>query len=155
MQLKTCELICLHIQTNAKPKRQNQLLGYYKKIFVQFIWLINYDTNSRKSVYGKVIFLIASDWCSPIIVINVFFCIWFLRISSINGSYSLSLKVNWVIVCNIFLITFYIWPGLYLGFGSIFYFLSVPYFGRYKQHLGPDILCNWVVLTIEVQGWSA
>ena len=35
----------------------------------QFIWLINYDTNSRKNVYSKVIlFLIASDWCSPIIV---------------------------------------------------------------------------------------
>ena len=26
----------------------------------------------------------------------MFFCIWFLRISSINFSYSLSLKVNWV-----------------------------------------------------------
>ena len=48
--------------------------GYYRKIFIQFTWLINYDTNCRKSVYSKVIIvLIASDWCSPIIVNNVFF----------------------------------------------------------------------------------
>ena len=55
-------------------------------------------TNTRKSVYSKVILLIASDWCSLIVVTNVFFffCIWFLRTSSINFSYSLSLKVNWV-----------------------------------------------------------
>ena len=37
------------------------------------VYLINCDTNSRKSVYSKVRFLIASDWCSPIIVTNVFF----------------------------------------------------------------------------------
>ena len=50
-----------------------------QKDFIQFIWLIDYDTNSRKNVYSKVnLFLIASDWCSPIIVTrpNVF-CIWF------------------------------------------------------------------------------
>ena len=39
-------------------------------------------TQIVEGVYSKVIFLIASDWCSPIIV--TFFCIWFLRISSIN-----------------------------------------------------------------------
>ena len=33
-------------------------------------------------------FICYSNWC--------FFCIWFLRISGINFSYSLSLKVNWV-----------------------------------------------------------
>ena len=27
---------------------------------------------THQSVYSKVIFLIASDWCSPIIVTNVF-----------------------------------------------------------------------------------
>ena len=43
-----------------------------QKDFYSVIWLINYDTNSRKSVYGKVIFLIASDWCSRIIETNVF-----------------------------------------------------------------------------------
>ena len=31
------------------------------------------DTNSRKTVYSKVIVLTASDWCSSVIVTNVFF----------------------------------------------------------------------------------
>ena len=45
---------------------------------------MNYVKNSRKRVHSKVIlFLIASDWCSPIIVSNAF-CIRFLRISSVN-----------------------------------------------------------------------
>ena len=43
-----------------------------QKDFIQLIWLVDYDTNSRKSMYNKVVFLIASDCCSPIIVINVF-----------------------------------------------------------------------------------
>ena len=45
---------------------------------------MNYVTNSRKSVHSKVIlFLIASDWWSPIIVSNPFY-IQFLKISSVN-----------------------------------------------------------------------
>ena len=45
-----------------------------EKIFIQFIWLINYDTNSRKSVNSKfILFIIASDWRSPIIVFTLFF----------------------------------------------------------------------------------
>ena len=67
---------------------QNEVIAseYYRKIYIHFIWLISYDTNSRNNVYCKVIlFLIAYDWYSPIIVTkpNVFY-IWFLRISSIN-----------------------------------------------------------------------
>ena len=30
------------------------------------------DGNSRKSMHSKVVFLIASDWCSSVIVTNVF-----------------------------------------------------------------------------------
>ena len=45
----------------------------YRKIFIQFIWRTSCDLNTRKSVYSKVMFLIASDWSSLIIVTNVFF----------------------------------------------------------------------------------
>ena len=75
----TCEWICLDIRTYAKQKRWNQLWGYYRKVFIQFIWLINYDTNSIKNMYSKfILFLIDSDWCLPIVVTrpNVF-GIWF------------------------------------------------------------------------------
>ena len=37
----------------------------------------------RVSTVELLYFFVASDWCSPIIVINAF-CIWFLRISSKN-----------------------------------------------------------------------
>ena len=75
MQLQVNEFVSPYPNLH-KAKKIKQLLGYYRKIFIQFIWLINYDTNSRKNVYSKVIlFLIASYWCSPIIVTrpNVFF----------------------------------------------------------------------------------
>ena len=39
-----------------------------------FSLLISYVTNSRESVYSKVImFLISSDWCSLIVVAKCFF----------------------------------------------------------------------------------
>ena len=49
-QLWSCEWVCLHIRAYAKQKRQNQLYGYYRKILLQFIWHINFVTNSRKGV---------------------------------------------------------------------------------------------------------
>ena len=61
------------LMQNRKDKI-NSKEYFNRKIFIQFIWFASYDTNSRNSVYSKVIiFLIASDGCS-----------------------SLSLKVKWV-----------------------------------------------------------
>ena len=71
----------------------------YRKIFIQFIWRISYYKECVQILERLCtvrLYLTASDWCSLIIVTNAFFCIWFLRISSIHFSYSLSLKVNWV-----------------------------------------------------------
>ena len=65
------EWICFHIQTYAKQKRykSKSTLRILQKDFYRFIWLSSYVTNSRKSVYSKVIlFLIASDWCPRAIV---------------------------------------------------------------------------------------
>ena len=49
-----CEWTCLHIRTYAKQKKIKSTLRILQKIFIQFIWLINYVTKSRKSVYNKV-----------------------------------------------------------------------------------------------------
>ena len=64
-------------------------------IFIQFIWLISYDTSSRNSVYSKVIiFLITSDWSLPIIVTNVF--LYLILKNWQYKFYSLSLTVKLV-----------------------------------------------------------
>ena len=56
----------------------------FHSVYYSVYYSFYYVTNSRKSVYSKITpFLIASDWHLSIIVSNVF-CIWFLRISSIN-----------------------------------------------------------------------
>ena len=53
--------------------RRAEKIINYRKIFIQFICLIIYDTYSRKCVYSNfIIFLIASEWCSTIIVTNAF-----------------------------------------------------------------------------------
>ena len=49
---------------------------------------------THQSVYSKIIFLIASDWCSPVIVTNV--CLHLILKNEQYKFYSLSLKVNWV-----------------------------------------------------------
>ena len=99
----------------------------YRKIFIQFILRISYYKECLQileRVCTVRLYLIASDWCSLIIVTNAFFCIWFLRISSIHFSYSLSFKVNWVYSLEYFFITFHIWPGVHPGFEYIVCFFS-------------------------------
>ena len=53
-------------------KNKNLQKDFYS-VYLTHQLLQRVCTNTRKSVYSKVIFLIASDWCSPIIVTNVFF----------------------------------------------------------------------------------
>ena len=67
-----------------------------ERSFIQFIWQIDYVTNSRKSMWNCSIFLIVADCFSLIIVTNLF-CSRCLRIV-VYGS----------VVCSNFCVTFFI-----------------------------------------------
>ena len=57
----------------TRAEKIKQLQGYYRKIFIQFIWLINYVVYSRNSLYSKfILFLIAFDWFSRIVITKCF-----------------------------------------------------------------------------------